>query len=857
MAYNDTTTASLSSENLVAAQILFDHKRCFTHPDRFLERYCQSKRNGGGDISVIIYPWEENPDKALVIFDAEYTDKDVVSKLAKLKKPPIQEILEFTDSQYFGLVKTYVAQPLLTRLLQKFTIDKLKSRIELETGIRAVTEQNSSRCKLRLVIKGFFFQIKLAETFLNRLANEIEDRKKTARKDPVQSVAELDDPSAQTLSAAIVSPSPIISSKKEPLFSEKSEKLAKNASTDSISTPAVLNANLQSTLPHIVNDHKTTPSLPHSVDLSKPSTTSRNNSKSSESDHESRIVSKMSSTHEQVPAGEEPSAGDFEITQALSSSANRVQSSSDDHSLEASLKLTNLHTPIDPSSLNLTQKTGEDTEDDSAEKAFSANYQRIYPLLPETTPIAPDPSKTQSATSSQAGPSSVTPVAEHAASITLEKDVGLVQSPDSSLNSKSKCEASTTPTKNPKHLANAAAHQALTTEVSSINRLSTELVKQQTAYLNPECEENETVEKRSSRGRRPTEEEDEFDKYLYEFMKIIHAEGFNSKILEKFEGTLTESEHPNNDQYIVVTIKSYIPGEAERMMDALVELFDDVTKSVYSRSIKLNYDGDKQELAKALVDQLRDPQYGFIVRLSSNDEIRIIGSPANKDEDVQRLESYISYYKKKKPAQPMMPKKQLEIKLPNGTVIDIMLGDLTKMKTDAVVSSSGANLAHKRGVSKAIAIACGPQFQAEGKDYIRTGGSLKEGSTFVQLAAGELANNGVRYVIHAIAPTTKKGADVQQLLVRTIRKSLKEAEELKCRTIAFPAICAGVMGVPIATCGLCYWVAMAKFSSKNPDPHLKKISFVVDNSGFMLELYNILADLSGKGKAGASNQHQQ
>ncbi|XP_067931147.1 uncharacterized protein [Watersipora subatra] len=565
------------------------------------------------------------------------SDAGVVGRLAELKKPPIHEILEFTDSQCFGLVKTYVAQSLLTRLLQKFTIDKLRSRIELETGIQAVVEENSSR----LVIEGFFFQIKLAETSLNRLADEIEDRKKPARKDPVQPVAKLDDPSAQTVSAAGVSPSPIISSKKKPLFSEESGKLAKNVSTDSISTTAVLNATLQSTLPHIVNDHKTSPSLPHSDDLSKPSNTSRNNSESSESDHEPRIVSKMSSAHEQVPAGEEPSAGHLEMFQAPSSSASRVQSSSEDHFLEASLKLTNLHTPIDPSFVNLTQKTGEGTKDGSAEEAFSANYQRIYPSLPETTPVALDPSKTKSATSSQAGPSSVTLVAEHAASTTLEKDVGLVQSPDSSLNSKSKCEASTTPTKNPKHLANAAAHQASTTEVSSMNRLSTKLVKQQTAYLNPECEEDETVEKRSSGGRRPTEEEDEFDKYLYEFMKIIHAEGFNSKILEKFDGTLTESEHPDNDQYIVVTIKSYKPGEAERMMDALVELFYDVTNSAVSHFIKLNYDGDKQELAKALVDQLQDPRYGFIARLSTNDEIRIIGSPANKDKDVRLLERLV------------------------------------------------------------------------------------------------------------------------------------------------------------------------------------------------------------------------
>ncbi|XP_067929502.1 transcription intermediary factor 1-beta-like [Watersipora subatra] len=160
------------------------------------------------------------------------------------------------------------------------------------------------------------------------------------------------------------------------------------------------------------------------------------------------------------------------------------------------------------------------------------------------------------------------------------------------------------------------------------------LVMQQMDNLKPDEEEEETVVKW-------------FEQIYYEFMKIIHAKDLTSKILEQLEGTLTESTHPDNDQLIIVTVKSYIPGVAERMMDALLELFYDVTKSVYSHSIKLNYDGDKQELAKALVDQLQDPRYGFIARLSTNDEIRIIGSPANKDKDVlfmERLVHIICHY---------------------------------------------------------------------------------------------------------------------------------------------------------------------------------------------------------------------
>ncbi|XP_067931473.1 uncharacterized protein [Watersipora subatra] len=1021
MAYNDTTTASFNSENLIAAQVLFDHKKCSLQPDRFIEKYCQLKRNGGGDISTIIYPWEENRDKALVIFDAEYSDKGVVGRLAELKKPPIQEILEFSDSQCFGLAETSIAQPLLTRLQKKFTIDKLKSRIELETGIQAVVEESSSR----LLIKGFFFQIKLAEAALKRLSDEIADQILPSQKALDQPAFELDDPSVHGRSAAEVHQSPINSNKKDPLLPEESEKLAEKVSTDSIPTTAALNTYLESTLPNAVRTRKTPPnslsnsspnSLPNSPpnsprnplssnDLSRPSTISRNNSKNpdasaiadlSESDDERRNASKTDSTHNHTLSGGEPLAGDklfenekppshVEVSPTPPSASPAKLSSGDPQSetfgetsgdppsetsgdppsetsgdppsetsgdppsetsgdppsetsgeppSETSVRRTDSRPAADLASVDQNHKAGKDTEDVSAGKVFDVNYsftmenRRIYPSLPDTfvnpsngeeslncspptsapkvhaeprrndassdiprleeipsvsnssmllpkspphptstgsthlpaddlvTTATADAGKTTSVTDAQAAPSPVSSLTEPGVRITPEESAGLAQSTNSSLDDKSKPGVSNPITEIVTHVTDAspAAGQAPKSEVLEKEGEFT-LVTQQMDNLKPEEEEEETVVKGFNRSRRQTEVKDEFDKFHYEFLKIIHAKDLTSKILEKFKGKLTESEHPDNDQLIIVRVKSYTHGEAERMMDALIELFNDVTKSVYSHSIKFNYDGDKQELAKALIEHLRGPEYGFIARLVANDGIRIIGSLANKDKDVRLLERYISHYKKKRPAHHVMQKKQFDITLPNGTVVSVMQGDLTKMKTDAVVSSSGADLAHQRGVSKAIAIACGQRFQIKGKEFLRTGGFLKEGDTFVQPADGELAKLGVRCVIHAIAPLPKKGADVQPLLVKTIREALKEAENLKFKTIAFPAICAGVMGVPIAICGLCYWVALAMFSSKHPVSHLKQICFVVDDSRFMQELYRVMADMSAKGKDGYSDFH--
>ncbi|XP_067931164.1 uncharacterized protein [Watersipora subatra] len=373
--------------------------------------------------------------------------------------------------------------------------------------------------------------------------------------------------------------------------------------------------------------------------------------------------------------------------------------------------------------------------------------------------------------------------------------------------------------------------------------------------LELECKKDEI----KSRSRRQVEVKDEFDKLHYEFLKIIHAKEFTSKILEKFKGKLTESEHPDNDQLIVVTVKSYIPGEAERMMDALIELFNDVTKSVYSHSIKHDYSGSKTELGKALTTDLQDPNVKFIARLVTDEKIRIIGSPANKERDLRTLEIYLLARNMGSTGQTKTAQIQTDITLPNGTLVSVIEGDLTNMKADALVSPSRADLIPQSGISKAIAIACGQRFQVKGTEFIKARGLLKEGDLFTLMADGRLVYNGVRYVIHAIAPVPKKGtsnyaptsvskkdADVESILLNIIKGALKEAEDLKCRTIALPTICAGSAGVPLATCARSYWTALVEFSSKNSAPHLKHVYFVNDRSTLRRELYSLMVDMSAK-----------
>ena len=51
---------------------------------------------------------------------------------------------------------------------------------------------------------------------------------------------------------------------------------------------------------------------------------------------------------------------------------------------------------------------------------------------------------------------------------------------------------------------------------------------------------------------------------------------------------------------------------------------------------------------------------------------------------------------------------------------------------------------------------------------------------------------GVKFIIHAIAPTQKEGLK-KTPLIKTVKKALDEADNLNCATVAFPAICAGLL----------------------------------------------------------------
>jgi O-acetyl-ADP-ribose deacetylase (regulator of RNase III) len=121
--------------------------------------------------------------------------------------------------------------------------------------------------------------------------------------------------------------------------------------------------------------------------------------------------------------------------------------------------------------------------------------------------------------------------------------------------------------------------------------------------------------------------------------------------------------------------------------------------------------------------------------------------------------------------------------------ITFVVGDLTQQRVDAIVNAANEQLAPGGGVCGAIRRAGGDEIFDE---CARLGGCATGDAKAT--GAGRLP---ARYVVHAVGPVWHGGEGGEaQLLASAYRRSLEVAEELGCRTIAFPALSTGIYGYP-------------------------------------------------------------
>ena len=125
--------------------------------------------------------------------------------------------------------------------------------------------------------------------------------------------------------------------------------------------------------------------------------------------------------------------------------------------------------------------------------------------------------------------------------------------------------------------------------------------------------------------------------------------------------------------------------------------------------------------------------------------------------------------------------------------ITIVRGDITTQDVDAIVNAANSGLMGGGGVDGAI-LRAGGQAQLEARRELRDRiGSLPAG----QAAATDAGDLSARWVIHVVGPVYSTQEDRSHLLASCYAGALRVAGELGVRTIAFPAVSAGVYGWPM------------------------------------------------------------
>jgi len=126
--------------------------------------------------------------------------------------------------------------------------------------------------------------------------------------------------------------------------------------------------------------------------------------------------------------------------------------------------------------------------------------------------------------------------------------------------------------------------------------------------------------------------------------------------------------------------------------------------------------------------------------------------------------------------------------------ITLVQGDITRQETDAIVNAANSSLLGGGGVDGAIHRHGGPRILAACRRLRAE--AYPDGLPTGQAVATTAGLLPATWVIHTVGPVYSRGEDRSALLASCYTESLRVAAELGARTVAFPAVSAGIYGWP-------------------------------------------------------------
>lgn len=164
----------------------------------------------------------------------------------------------------------------------------------------------------------------------------------------------------------------------------------------------------------------------------------------------------------------------------------------------------------------------------------------------------------------------------------------------------------------------------------------------------------------------------------------------------------------------------------------------------------------------------------------------------------------------------------MELRVGNA-IIELLKGDITKVKTDAIINAANSSLMGGGGVDGAIHRAGGSKILEECKVIVSKQGSLPTGEAVIT-TSGNMPSD---HVIHTVGPVWHGGSkNEEELLKNAYFNSLLIGSENKLKSIAFPSISTGIYGYPIEKACMIALDTIIDFIC-NEESYYRRIIFVV------------------------------
>jgi O-acetyl-ADP-ribose deacetylase (regulator of RNase III) len=166
--------------------------------------------------------------------------------------------------------------------------------------------------------------------------------------------------------------------------------------------------------------------------------------------------------------------------------------------------------------------------------------------------------------------------------------------------------------------------------------------------------------------------------------------------------------------------------------------------------------------------------------------------------------------------------------------LSIVQGDIVEQDVDAVVNAANSGLMGGGGVDGAILRAGGPEQLAGRRALVERIGHLPTG----EAAASPAGEMRARWVIHVVGPVWSAREDRSDLLASCYRNALAVADELGARSVAFPAVSAGIYGWPMPRAA-----DVAVRTVATTPTNVEEVRFVLFSSEARIEFQRALDEL--------------